>query len=78
MAMRCSLPAGPRSGCREFRIAGKGWRGAARADNFAEVNPGDAIAPPVESEAWIAYDAENLYVALIARDDPARSDRPRW
>jgi hypothetical protein len=47
-----------------------GWRGSAKADNFAEVNPGDAVKPPVESEAWITYDREHLYVALIAFDDP--------
>ncbi|MGQ0720639.1 MAG: DUF5916 domain-containing protein [Candidatus Eiseniibacteriota bacterium] len=48
-----------------------GWDGAARASGFAEVNPGDQVLPAVDSEAWIAYDDEKLYVALIARDDPA-------
>lgn len=48
-----------------------GWKGAARATGFAEVNPGDQIKPPVESEAWVTYDHENLYVALLARDDPS-------
>ena len=52
------------------RLDDAGWRGAARADNFAEVNPGDSVKPPVESEAWITYDDDNLYVALIAYDDP--------
>ena len=47
-----------------------GWRGAARADGFAEVSPGDQTKPPVDSEAWVTFDDENLYVALIARDDP--------
>jgi hypothetical protein len=47
-----------------------GWSEAARATGFAEVDPGDQVKPPVESEAWIAYDEKNLYVALIARDDP--------
>ena len=47
-----------------------GWRGAARADGFAEVRPGDAIEPVVETEAWITYDEKHLYVALIAHDDP--------
>lgn len=47
-----------------------GWRTAARARGFAEVDPGDQTEPPVHSEAWIAYDAEFLYVALIAHDDP--------
>jgi hypothetical protein len=47
-----------------------GWKVAARATGFAEVDPGDQVEPPVESEAWIAYDEKNLYVALIAHDDP--------
>jgi Domain of unknown function (DUF5916)/Carbohydrate family 9 binding domain-like len=47
------------------------WKDAAAADGFAETNPGDQIRPPVESKAMIAYDDENLYVALIAYDDPS-------
>ncbi len=47
------------------------WTHAARATGFAEVDPGDQTRPPVESEAWVTYDQENLYVALIACDDPA-------
>lgn len=46
------------------------WSKAAVADNFCENNPGDQIKPPVESKALIAYDEDNLYVALIAYDDP--------
>ena len=46
------------------------WENAARADNFSEVDPGDQIKPPVASEALLAYDETNLYVALIAYDDP--------
>jgi hypothetical protein len=48
-----------------------GWQGAVRADGFAEVSPGDQVAPPVESETWVTYDEENLYLALVAHDDPA-------
>ncbi len=48
-----------------------GWRGAARATGFAENSPGDQVAPPVESEAWVTYDEENLYIAFVAYDDPA-------
>lgn len=48
-----------------------GWVGAARASNFSEFNPRDLGAPSVETEAWITYDQSHLYVALIARDDPA-------
>ncbi len=47
-----------------------GWKGAACASGFAETSPGDQIAPPYPSECWVTYDEENLYVALIAYDDP--------
>ncbi len=52
-------------------INDEGWQSAARATNFSEVSPGDQIKPPVQSEAWMTYDKENLYVALIAKDDPS-------
>lgn len=48
-----------------------GWAGAARALNFTEASPRDLARPSVETEAWITYDEDNLYVAFIARDDPA-------
>ncbi len=58
----------------KIRIDGElddpGWGNASRATNFAETDPGDQVKPPVESEAWVTYDSENLYVALIAYDDP--------
>jgi hypothetical protein len=47
-----------------------GWLGAARADNFAEHNPGDQTKPPVDTEAFITYDDEHLYVAFVCYDDP--------
>lgn len=53
------------------RMEDAGWAGAAKATGFCEVQPGDQICPIVESEAWVAYDDENLYVALFAHDDPA-------
>ncbi len=64
----------PRIDAEAIRIDGElddaGWTRAARAAGFAEVDPGDQVRPLVDSEAWIAYDEKNLYVALIARDDP--------
>ena len=68
-----TLTVQPTSGSIEVdgRLDDSGWRDAARVDGFAEVQPGDQVAPPVESEAWMTYDSENLYVALIAYDDPA-------
>lgn len=47
------------------------WKEAAVAYNFVETNPGDQIKPLVESKALIAYDEKNLYVSLIAYDDPS-------
>lgn len=47
-----------------------GWAGAARATNFAESYPGNMTRPPVNTEALIAYDDQNLYVAIICHDDP--------
>ena len=47
------------------------WKKAAVADNFVENDPGDQVKPPVESKALIAYDDNNLYIALIAYDDPS-------
>jgi hypothetical protein len=48
-----------------------GWRGAARATGFCEHSPGDMTRPPVESEVWVTYDDDNVYMAFIADDDPA-------
>jgi len=48
-----------------------GWQGAAKADNFAEHNPGDQTEPEVPTEVLITYNDDNLYVAWICYDDPA-------
>lgn len=48
-----------------------GWADAARATGFSEEFPDSKAEPPVESEAWVTYDDEHLYVALVAYDDPA-------
>ena len=59
----------------EIRVDGRlddaGWQGAARADNFCEVSPGDQTEPAVRTEVWVTYDDEYLYVAVLAADDPA-------
>ncbi|UCD65134.1 MAG: carbohydrate binding family 9 domain-containing protein [Candidatus Zixiibacteriota bacterium] len=52
-------------------LGDSGWSGAARANNFAEHQPGDQTRPPVDTEALITYDADNLYVAFICHDDPS-------
>jgi hypothetical protein len=48
-----------------------GWAGAARAAGFAENWPRERARPSVASEVWVTYDADHLYLAFIAWDDPA-------
>jgi hypothetical protein len=48
-----------------------GCKGAARATNFVERSPGDNTKPDVETEAFITYDNQHLYVAFVCYDDPA-------
>jgi len=69
---RPTLEIHPASGPIEIdgEIEDLGWRDAARATGFAEVSPGDQIAPPYQTEAWVTYDEKNFYVALVAEDDP--------
>ena len=45
------------------------WATATRLSNFVEVEPGDNCRPPVETEALIGYDDENLYIAFRCYDD---------
>ena len=49
-----------------------GWKSAAIADGFAEVDPGDQVKPGVRSLVLLTYDKNKLYIALIAWDDPGR------
>ncbi len=48
-----------------------GWAGAARAGNFSETFPGEKSKPPIDIEAFIAYDEDYLFVAFKITDDPA-------
>jgi hypothetical protein len=52
-------------------LSDAGWRGAAKAANFAEHSPGNQTKPAVDTEVLIAYDDKNLYVAWMCYDDPA-------
>ncbi|MCH7549089.1 MAG: carbohydrate binding family 9 domain-containing protein [Candidatus Krumholzibacteriota bacterium] len=60
-------------GNQEVRIDGnldeEMWRGAARLDNFTEIDPGDNVKPAVETETYFVYDDENLYVGFVCYDD---------
>ncbi len=44
------------------------WQKAIKVDANIEVRPGENIPAPVKTEARLAYDKENLYVAIIAYD----------
>lgn len=49
-----------------------GWKGAAEVSTFYDIDPGDSVAPPVKTAAWITYDERYLYIAFRC-DDPAPS-----
>ncbi|MDH4158419.1 MAG: carbohydrate binding family 9 domain-containing protein [candidate division Zixibacteria bacterium] len=52
------------------RLTEADWVKAAKAGNFCEHYPGDQTKPPVETEAYLTYDEDNLYVAFVCYDDP--------
>lgn len=47
------------------------WSAASIISNFTERNPGDNIQPLVNTETYITYDDENLYIAFKCFDNPA-------
>ena len=49
-----------------------GWQGAVKAGNFAEHSPGDQTKPEVDTEVWITYDDQHLYVGWLCHDDPSQ------
>ena len=51
------------------RLDEPAWQTAVRIGNFTEVEPGDNVRPPVDTEAWLAYDADNLYIGFVCYDD---------
>lgn len=53
-------------------LSDRGWQGAAMVDHFHERNPGDNIAPPVQTKAFVTYDDTHLYLAAICYDDPKK------
>ena len=59
----------------EIRIDGNvdeaAWRSARRLTDFREFQPGHMSEPGVRTEAFVTYDDEHLYVAIIAHDDPS-------
>lgn len=54
-----------------------GWRGAAQVDTFYDTTPGDNVAPPVKTTAWLTYDDKYLYCAFRCEDpDPSKIRAP--
>src|SRR5688572_6431155 len=43
-------------------LSDPGWQDAARATGFVEYFPTEMAQPPFQSEAWVTYDDENLYI----------------
>src|SRR3989442_4053816 len=53
--------------------AGSGdTRLGARVTEFRQREPGDGTPVSQETTAYVSYDDENLYVAFVCRDDPAK------
>lgn len=48
-----------------------GWEGAAIADHFHEVEPGDNFRPPVETTVFVTYSEDYLYLSAICYDNPS-------
>lgn len=48
------------------------WSEAALATNFSENFPNERTKPPIGIKAFMAYDLENVYVAYVIEDDPAK------
>lgn len=46
------------------------WKRAAVFKDFYQTSPGDNIAPSKPTVAYLAYDAENLYLAFYCTDEP--------
>lgn len=53
-------------------LSDAGWKNARRISSFVERDPGDQTRPDVNTEAFISYDDDNLYVGFICYDDPAQ------
>ncbi|PWB67720.1 hypothetical protein C3F09_12940 [candidate division GN15 bacterium] len=53
------------------KLGDSGWRNAAHVDRFHERTPGDNTKPEVQTDVYITYDDDKLYVAFDCKDDPA-------
>lgn len=46
------------------------WETAASVTHFLEIEPGENVQPPVETEVKVTYDEDHLYVAFLAYGNP--------
>lgn len=69
----------PRVNNAEIEIDGNlneaSWMKAKRFDNFTEVDPGDNTKPSVNTEAYIFYDNENIYIGYKCYETDINSIR---
>ncbi len=52
-------------------LADPGWRDATRTNDFTQFTPVDNVKPDVETEVFITYDDQYLYMGFICHDDPS-------
>jgi len=52
-------------------ISDSGWRNAARTNDFTQYTPVDHVKPGVETEVFVTYDQQYLYLGFICYDDPS-------
>lgn len=69
----------PRINSSEIEIDGElnesAWIKAKRLNNFSEVDPGDNIKPSVNTEAFVFYDDENIYIGYKCYETDMKSLR---
>ncbi len=51
------------------------WKKSTPLNRFVQYEPVDAVLPPHQSVGWVAYDAQNLYVAFRAYEPDRRDIR---
>lgn len=52
-------------------LSDSGWRNAVKTKDFTQYTPIDNVKPEVETEVFVTYDDQNLYMGFICYDDPS-------
>ena len=52
-------------------LSDPGWHNAAFTNDFTQYSPVDHVKPGVETEVYITYDDEYLYMGFLCHDDPS-------